>query len=150
MLGRKADADGEIKRSLALRRDGLGLASLSRLAADQGDLVYAHRLIDEAMMIAPKDADVLAAQAAIAYQTGDLNKALMAADDFVRRFPLSTSARVIRIEVLLAIDQDALAGAGVDALEVQSPNSSFLKFYRGVLLARAGNFKAAWSASAVA
>ena len=146
MLGHKDDADAAMDRSLAIRRDGLGLSTRARLAADQGDLAHAHQLIDEAMAIAPKDPEVLAARAAIEYQSGDLNKALAAADDFVRQSPLSTAAKVIRIEVLLAMKQDALAEAEVDALEAQSPNSPFLKFYRGVLLARAGDFKGAWSA----
>ena len=85
MLGRKDDADAAMDRSLAIRRDGLGLSTRARLAADQGDLAHAHRLIDEAMAIAPKDPEVLAAWAAIEYQSGDLNKALAAADEFVRQ-----------------------------------------------------------------
>ncbi len=146
MLGRKADADAAMDRSLAIRRDGLGLSTRARLAADQDNLALARRLVDEAMTIAPKDPEVLAARVAITYQSGDLGKALAAADDFVRRFPVNNAARVIRIEVLLAMKQDALAEAEVDALEAQSPNSLFLTYYRGLLLARAGDFNDAWSA----
>ncbi len=144
VIGRSTEANETMERSLALRRDPRALTARAKLAVEQGDLALAGRVIDEAVRLSPKDEDVLVSRVVLFFQTGNLDKALAAADDFVRRLPLSIIARVMRIEVLLARKEDALARAELDAILAQAPDSSFGPYYGGVIAARANDFQSAW------
>ena len=144
MIGRPADASAAMVRSLGLRRDTRALLAGAKLAMQQADLVFANRLIDEAVKLSPTDQDVLVSQVALLFQAGDATKTLAAVDEFVRRSPRSTVGRVMRIEALLALKQDATARDEIEILEMQSLDSPFIPYYRGLLLARANDFKGAW------
>jgi putative PEP-CTERM system TPR-repeat lipoprotein len=144
MLGRSAEARQAMTRSLSLRRDTRSLTASAKLAMQQDDFALAHRMIDEAVKLSPTNEDVLISEVTLLYQSGDVKKALTAADEFIRRVPQSTIGRVMRIEALLALKQDTIARDEVDALLMQAPQSSFVPYYRGVLLARANDLEGAW------
>ncbi|HXJ00616.1 MAG TPA: XrtA/PEP-CTERM system TPR-repeat protein PrsT [Micropepsaceae bacterium] len=144
ILGRSADANEVMDRSLKLRRDARSLAARAKLAMQQNDAALAQRLLDEAVKLSPTSEDVLNSQIALLYQSGDVKKALAATDQFIKRDPKNIIARVIRIEVLLELKQDDAAQTDLDALLELSPSSSFGPYYRGVLLARKNDFKGAW------
>ena len=144
ILGRATEANEEMARSLSLRRDARNLIAAAKLAMQQGDFARAHRMLDEAGRLAPTDEDVLVSEVALLLQSGDAKKTLAAADEFVRRSPQNTIGRVMRIEALLALKQDAMARDELDALELKVPDSSFIAYYRGLLLARVNDFKGAW------
>jgi putative PEP-CTERM system TPR-repeat lipoprotein len=143
-VGRSAEASAAMARSLSLRRDTRALLGGAKLAMQQGDLAAAHRLIDEAAKLSPTDQDVLVSEVALLFQIGDAKKTLTAVNEFMRRVPRSTIGRVMRIEALLELKQDALAQDEVDTLEMLAPDSSFVPYYRGLLLARANDLKGAW------
>ncbi|HEX3484000.1 MAG TPA: tetratricopeptide repeat protein, partial [Micropepsaceae bacterium] len=144
ILGRSAEANAAIERSLALRRDARSLTARAKLAMQQNDLTLAQRMIDEGLKLAPESEEILNSQIALLYQTGKFNDALAATDQFIRRNPDNIIARVIRIEVLLEQKQDAKAQTELDALFDKAPESSFYPYYSAVLLARQNNFKEAW------
>jgi putative PEP-CTERM system TPR-repeat lipoprotein len=144
IIGRSADAKAAMARSLNLRRDTRALLASAKLATQQGDVVLARSMVDEAAKLSPTNEDVLVSQVALVFQSGDARKTLAAADEFIRRTPNSTVGRVMRVEALLALKQDAIARDEIDALELRVPDSSFIPYYRGVLFARANDFKNAW------
>ena len=144
ILGRSAEANAAMDRSLGLRRDPRSLAARGKLAMQQGDFVLAQRLIDEAAKLAPASEEILNSQIALLYQSGDVKKALTTADQFIKRDPKNIIARVMRIEVLLELKQDATVQSDLEALLEFSPASSFGPYYRGVLLARKNDFRGAW------
>jgi putative PEP-CTERM system TPR-repeat lipoprotein len=144
ILGRNAEASAAMDRSLAMRRDARSLSARAKLAMQQGDVTLAQRMVDEALKIAPESEEILNSQIALFYQTGKLNEALAATDQFIRRNPDNIIARVIRIEVLLEQKQDAKARTELDALFEKAPESSFYPYYTAVMLARKNNYKEAW------
>ncbi|HEY4264639.1 MAG TPA: XrtA/PEP-CTERM system TPR-repeat protein PrsT [Micropepsaceae bacterium] len=144
IVGRSADANAAMARSLSLRRDTRGLIAKAKLAMQQRDFALARTAIDEAAKLSPSNEEVLLSQIALLFQSGDAKKTLAAADDFIRRTPNSTIGRVMRIEALLALKQDKTASDDVDTLEMAVPESSFIPYYRGLIFARAGDYKDAW------
>jgi Flp pilus assembly protein TadD len=144
MIGRPADANAAMARSLSLRRDTRGLLAKAKLAMQQNDSAVARSMIDEAAKLSPTNEDVLVSQVALLFQSGDAKKTLAAADEFIRRNPNSTIGRVMRIEARLALNQDKTASDDIDTLELAVPDSSFVPYYRGILFSRANDFKNAW------
>jgi putative PEP-CTERM system TPR-repeat lipoprotein len=144
IVGRSADANAAMTRSLALRRDTRGLIAKAKLAMQQHDFALARTTIDEAAQLSPANEEVLVSRIALLFQSGDAKKTLAAADDFIRRTPNSTIGRVMRIEALLALNQDKTASDDIDTLELAVPDSSFIAYYRGFIFARAGDYKNAW------
>lgn len=143
-LGQPKEARVAINRSLGLRRDLDALVISLRLAQEQGDSALAQAQTDEALRLAPDNEAVLSSSVLLARQSGDLQKALVSADQFVSRAPKSMVAKFLRIEILLDMKDDARAKQDVDALLMASPKMVYGHYYRGVLQARAKDFKGAW------
>ena len=142
-LGRSADANAAMDRSLALRRDVRAVVTRAKLAAQQNDLALAQRLADEAMKLAPNDEDALMVAVLLLRQQGATQKALAVANDFIKRVPGSVVAKAVRVDVLLALKQDVKAQADVDAIVAQFPDLALGVYYKALLTAHA-NPKAGW------
>ncbi len=143
-LGQAGDARAAMDRSLGLRRNAAGLVGAARLAQQQHGLADARRLVDEALKRDPRNEDALATSVVLYRQTGDPAKALAAADAFVRKRPKSPTAKVLRIGALIEAKRYGDAKAQIDALASQEPGAPYVTYYRGVLQARARNFRGAW------
>ncbi len=143
-LGQAKPARAAMDRSLALRRDVDGLVNSARLAQVQGDLALAHSQTEEALRLSPTNEAALTTSVVLSRVTGGAQKALADADEFVKRVPGSIAARVLRVDLLLELKQDARVKEDVDAIAKQAPNSAYVRYYRGVLMARAGDVKGAW------
>jgi putative PEP-CTERM system TPR-repeat lipoprotein len=142
--GRLPEARAAIDHALRLRRDGVGLVISGRLALQERNLTRANSDTEEALKLSATDEQALMLSILTARQSGDVQKELANADEYVRRVPKSTVGKVLRIEVLLDMKQTARAQQEVDVLLKETPNSLYGRYFRGVLLAQGKDFKAAW------
>jgi putative PEP-CTERM system TPR-repeat lipoprotein len=142
--GQSKESQAAMERSLLLRRDIGGLVSGAALANEQKDFKLAQSLTDEAVKLAPANEQAFIMSVMLAHQSGDSKKALAIADDFVSRVPNSAIARILRIDQLLNLKDDAKAKLEIDALTKLAPTSPYGPYYRGVMMARAKDFKGAW------
>ena len=116
LLGQPAQARTAMDRALRLKRDVPFLIAGAKLAQQQGDLALARRLTDEARKLAPTSEEALIVTTYLLRQAGERENALTALDDFVKSVPESILAKILRIEVLLELKQDAKAKEQVDVL----------------------------------
>jgi putative PEP-CTERM system TPR-repeat lipoprotein len=142
--GQPKESRAAMDRSLFLRRDIGGLVSSAALASDQKDFKLAQSLVDEAAKLEPNNEQAFVISVMLARQSGDSQKALALTDDFEKRVPNSVIARVFRIDQMLALKEDVKAKQEIDALIKQAPRSLYGPYYRGVMMARAKDFKGAW------
>jgi putative PEP-CTERM system TPR-repeat lipoprotein len=143
-LGQAQDAQVEIDRSLALRRDATGLISRAMLARQDGNTALARNLAEEAQALSPKSEDVLMFRVSLLRQTGEAQKALVAVDAFANAQPRSAIAQGLRIEVLLDLKRDGEARAEIDTLAQLVPDSPLPTYYRALLASRARDIRGAW------
>ena len=143
-LGRPAEAKAAMGRSLTIDRSTGPLVSGAKLARQQGDLVLARSLTDEARKAAPENEDALVVDVMLLRQARTNDKAFAVLEDFAKRSPKSLIPRIMRIDILQETQQDAKAREEVEALLKVAPTSLYGHYYRGVLLARAKDFKGAW------
>ncbi|HKY18151.1 MAG TPA: XrtA/PEP-CTERM system TPR-repeat protein PrsT [Rhizomicrobium sp.] len=145
LQGQKKDAEASdaMDRSLAYRRDGHGLLTRARLSLMQGSRADALRYADEAIGKSASPETMLFKVGVLL--AGNQNQpALELANQMVAKFPGNLQARLSRIEVYLAVNQDAKAKAEVDDILAKNPADYFGIYYRALLLDRAGNAKEAW------
>ena len=143
-LGQPAEAKSAMDRALRLRHDVGSLINGAKLARQQGDLVLARNLTDEASKLAPANEEAFILNILLLRQAAENEKALAAVDEFAKRAPKSTLVKILRIDVLQELKQDAKAKVEIDALLKDQPNLPFGHYYHGVLLAHAKDFKGAW------
>ena len=136
-LGKPQEARTAMNRSLAGRKDADGLVTSANLAQAQGDLGTAGSQLDEALKLSPANEDVLAGRVRVALRTGDLQRALANADDYVTRLPGSAAARISRIGVLFDLDQNAKASSDIAVLLKLRPDSPYADYFRAILMSRA-------------
>jgi putative PEP-CTERM system TPR-repeat lipoprotein len=141
---RPMEARSVLDRSLKLRRGVSDVVLSARLALQQRDYVRASADTQEALKLGPTNSEALTFNVLIARQSGDSQKALAAADEFVRVAPKNIIAKVVRIELLLELKQTARAKQEVDVLLKEAPNAPFSRYFHGVLLAADKDFKGAW------
>lgn len=144
-LGQSAVANSAMDRSLALRRDGVGLLTRAQLAWQQGDKKLAGQLVDQSLKAAPTNGGALLLKLELTRESGDKQKAVAQANHLVQLNPRSVLARVVRIEALIESNLDAKAKEDVDTILAQSPGLPIGVFYRALLRARAGDAKGAWA-----
>ena len=144
VLGDLTSARAAMDRSLRLNRDSSILLARAKLAGLQNDPVLARQLLEEALKAAPNDEEAMGLYVSLLRQRGEAQKALVIADEFVKRNPVSIAGRVARIEVLLSQNDEKQAKNDVDAIIRQTPTSQFGLYYRAVLAERAKDFAAAW------
>lgn len=145
LSGQPREARMAMDRSLGLRRDAETLLRSAVLAQQQGDFRLASSEANEASELAPTYEDAVTFSVLVTRESGDAQALLTSAEDYIERFPKSERARATLIDALLESKQEARAKQAVDDLLKLSPNSTFGRFYRGVLMARAKDFKAAWA-----
>lgn len=144
MLGQNKDARAAMDRALSLRHDATTLVASARLAQRQGDVALATIQADQALQLSPDNEAAWTLKISFAGQSGDLKKALAVADDFRHRSPKSVLAKVVHIEVLLALKDDANAKEAVDTLLTEQPKSLYGQYFRAILLSRARDYTGAW------
>jgi putative PEP-CTERM system TPR-repeat lipoprotein len=143
-LGQPADAAAAMEKSLKLRRDEAGLLTRARIAQQQHDIPAAMAFTDEAAKLAPGDVNPMLFKFGLLMDSNNLNGALKQSDDVIARFPASLPARFSRVEVLMRMNQNAKAGAEVDAIMAKNPGIAIGVYYRALLMAKAGDMKGAW------
>ncbi|HTE41583.1 MAG TPA: XrtA/PEP-CTERM system TPR-repeat protein PrsT, partial [Steroidobacteraceae bacterium] len=143
-LGRTAEANAAADRALQLGRVPASLIARARLAQRQSDFTLAERLIDETIRLQPENIELLIMKISVLKERGETQRAVPVAEDLVRRYPNSAAARLSRIDILLALKQDAKAKQDIDFLSKQSPNSPMVTYLQALLTARANDYKAAW------
>src|SRR5437588_3739015 len=144
-LGRTAEAVAAVERALMLRRDVPTLLVRINIALRQNDYGLARQLVDEAIRLDPVSRDARVISVTLYRQSSDFQKALAAAEDYLRRNPQNITATILKVQVLLDLKRDAEAKLLITALLNRSPNSLVANFYRAVLTARAGDFTTAWA-----
>ena len=144
MLGQAKEARAAMDHALSLRRDADGLVASARLAQQQGNPALAVSQADEAVKLSPSDEAAWTLKVSLAGGGGDLKQALADADAFVRQAPNSAAAKVIRIEVLLALKDDAKAKEAVTALLNDQTKSLYGQYFNAVLMLRAQDSAGAW------
>lgn len=142
--GQTAEAKASMEKALRLKRDPGYLVNGAKLARQQGDFVLARTLIDEARKAAPANEEAVIVDVLLLRQNHTSDKAVPVLDDFLKQAPKSIVARIMRIDVLQELNQDAKAKEDVEALLKMAPNSLYGHYYRGVLMARAKDYKGAW------
>jgi putative PEP-CTERM system TPR-repeat lipoprotein len=143
--GHSEESKIAIERSLMLRRDAAGLLAGAQLASLRGDGAVARNLADEAYKLAPSSEAALAASVEIGHEPKGNAKALATVDEFLRRVPTSLIAQVLRVNILIAMNEDAKAKEQIDAIAKQRRGLPYVAFFRGLLLARAKDSKGAWA-----
>ncbi len=107
---RYAEAAPEYDAYLTLQpNDPLGYLGACQNALKMGDLPRAQTLIDRALDLAPHDADVLAAQATLALQKGELEKALHFFDLSIKADAFNHRNRYQRMLILSRLGRKAEA-----------------------------------------
>ena len=142
--GHPAEAKAAMDGSLRLRHDLAGLLNAARLASLQGDRDGGRVFADEAFRLAPNDERALALEIDFIRRSGDRVKALAVLDEFIKRQPKSFIAGIMRMELLLAGQQDSLAKQQLADLAKLAPRSPFVPYFRGLMLARAKDTRGAW------
>jgi len=143
-LDRLPEAASELDRSLTLRRDAAGLVVRAQIADRQNDHLLAAKLVDEAVQREPKSAPAALAKLTQIQGFGDPAKTLAFSQQMLDVFPGVIELRLARIEAFLRMNEDGKAQAEVAALQAKVPNSTFARYYNGLLLARANKKTAAW------
>jgi putative PEP-CTERM system TPR-repeat lipoprotein len=144
-LGRLPEAIDAMDRSLKLRRDPRGLLIRARLALQQGDRRAAGGFADDAIQRSSHDPEAMIFKAELLLDSGESAEALKLADQLASKFPDSLSGHLARIEVFFGQKQDAKAKTVVDDILAKNPKEPMANYYRGLLLARAGDAKGAWA-----
>ena len=143
-LKKAPEAIDAMDRSLALRRDASGLVTRARLSLLRGNSAEARKFADEA--IAKSDnADAMLFKAGLLLAANDNLEALNLTNQLLTKFPGNLAGRFTRIEAYISLKQDAKAKAEVDDILAKYPNAYLGVYYRALLMARAGDAKAAWN-----
>ena len=143
-LKKPSEAINAMDRSLALRRDGSGLATRARLAQSQGNFPEAMKFIDEAIAKS-NDPSAMLFKLGLLVANQDNDAALNLANQLLAKYPDNMLGRFGRIEAYLALKQDAKAKEEVDDIIAKTPNAPMGIYYKALLLSRAGDAKAAWN-----
>jgi len=143
-LNKGPDALAAMDRSLTLRSDWRGLLTRARLSFQQADVPSALKFADQA--IAKSDsADPMLSKTGMLLSINKNAEALELANQLLAKYPGDAQGRFARVEAYINLKRDAEAKAEVDALLVKYPSANLGLYYRALLLARAGDAKAAWS-----
>ena len=143
-LNKGPDSLAAMDRSLTLRRDWRGLLTRARLSFQQGDIPSAMKFADEA--IAKSDSpDPMLSKTGMLLSVNKSAEALDLANQLLAKYPGDTQGRFARVEANINLKRDAEAKAEVDALLAKYPNANLGLYYRSLLIARAGDYKGAWS-----
>jgi len=138
------DALAAMDRSLKLRRDWRGLLTRARLSFQQEDVLTGMKFADEA--IAKSDSpDPMLSKTGMLLSFNKNAEALDLANQLLAKYPDNVQGRFARVEANIALKRDAEAKAEVDAMLAKYPNAPLGLYYRALLLARTGDYKAAWS-----
>jgi len=148
-LKKPTEASDAIDRSLALRRDARGLLIRARLSFVQGQQADARKFADEAITKS-NTPDAMLFKTGVLLTRGENGAALDLSNQLLEKYPGNLQGRFSRIEAYIGLRQDDKAKAEVDDI-LGKISSSFGgpyymgTYYRALLLARAGDTKAAWS-----
>lgn len=143
-LKKNAEAISAVDRSLELRRDWRGLLTRARLSFQQGDSASAMKFVDEA--IAKSDsADPMLSKTGMLLSFNRSAEALELVNQLLAKYPGDVQARFVRVEAYIDLKRDAEAKSEVDALLAKYPKAPLGLYYKSLLLARAGDYKNAWS-----
>ena len=143
-LNKNTEALAAVDRSLQLRRDWRGLLTRARLSFQQGDSAAAMKFVDEA--IAKSDsADPMLSKTGMLLSVNRSAEALELANQLLAKYPGDLQARFVRIEAFIDLKRDAEAKPEVDSLLAKFPKAPLALYYKSLLLARAGDYKNAWS-----
>ena len=143
-LKRAPEALDAMDRSLALRRDAPGLLTRARLSLMQGNSADTRKFTDEAIGKSGNP-DAMLFKTGLLLGANENQAALDLANQILAKFPGNLQGRFARIEAYIALKQDANAKTEVDDIIVKYPTAYLGAYYRALLLARAGNAKAAWN-----
>ncbi len=115
----------------------------TRLALQRGDLETARKKLDRALQMAPNALDVQLLKTQVLRMQNDASGALALLDEIIAKQPNSLRARMDRASLYLALGRDKEAKADNDAVLALKPNDVSAIFMRGLLAARARDFKTA-------
>jgi len=111
-----------------------------------GQFREAQAAADQALRLAPGNADALYQQATIAHVRGQLDAALAGYGAALKADPGHVEARVARAGLLIDLGRDKPAGADLDELNHLAPIDPRANYLRAVLAQRAGDAAGAKSA----
>jgi len=106
----------------------------------------AHAAADQALKLAPGDAEAVYQKASILHASGETAPAMAGYDQALKLQPRHAESQLARAGLLLDLNQDAEALAAVNALQALKPNDPRGVYLRALLAERAGD-KAASAAS---
>jgi tetratricopeptide (TPR) repeat protein len=138
-LGRLDEAAAAMDRSLALRRAPVALRDRADIALAQNDTALAGKLIDEALVLSPRNGQALVAKLQLLERMGDAAKTLAFSEKILKLYPNNVDSHVERIKVFLKLNQDAKAKAEVDTILARSRHEPLGLFYQAVLVSRTKN-----------
>ncbi len=143
-LGKPAEANEAMDRSLALRRDAHGLATRAQLAGQQNNGAFGLKLAEEALKLAPNDEDTLTITVLLLRQQQQAQKALTTLNDFVARNPKTIQGRSLRADTLLALNQIPKAKEDADWLVANASDRPEGNYFEALITARTKDAKAGW------
>ncbi|HWU54525.1 MAG TPA: tetratricopeptide repeat protein, partial [Rhizomicrobium sp.] len=143
-LKKGPEAKDAIDRSLVLRRDGGGLLVAARIAMIQGREADARKFIDEAITKS-NTPDAMLFKIGMQLSANESQAALDLSNQLLEKYPGNLQGRFARIEAYMALKQDAKAKPEVDDIVAKYPTAQLGTYYHALLVARAGDTKAAWN-----
>ena len=121
-LGRATEAMTTINEAIKLHRTVTTLFTGATLARQQNNPILARQLVDETLKLAPANTVAHAMSIDLYREAGQLPEALTEANSIVKLDAGNVNAAILRIEVLLDLNQVAEAKRDVDALLTRTPD----------------------------
>lgn len=142
-LGDSKAALATVKQARAINANDAGswLAEVP-LRVRNRQFAEAHAAADQALKLAPEDAEAVYQKASIFHASGEPALAMAGYDQALKLQPKHAEAHLARAGLLLDQNKDAEALAAVDALQALKPNDPRGAYLRALLAERAGDLPA--------
>ncbi len=144
-LNQREEAVRSADQALAISRDAQSLIVRARLARDLRDYDMAVKLSDEALAKAPTELNVELMHISILQSANKAQQALEAANTLVKQQHDNPVSLLARAAVYLQLQQDAKAGADVDAVLAKWKDLPQAQYYKALVLERAKDVRGAWA-----
>jgi putative PEP-CTERM system TPR-repeat lipoprotein len=142
--GDSKGAIAALDRALSFDRSSANLVARAQFAQREGDSGLAMKLIDEALSKSPKDVPALLMKVGLLVQAKQNDKALVAANDFVKYYPKSAEALITRAGVYLQLQQHDKALVDINASLKAVPGMPLGVYYKALAMEQAKDVKQAW------
>ena len=143
--GDSKEGAASLDRALSFDRSAANLVARAQTRPERSDTSLAMKLIDEALSKSPKDVTALLTKVDLLLQTKQNDKALAAANDFVKYYPKSPEALMTRAGVYLQLHQHDKALADIDDGLKAVPGMTLGVYYKALAMEQAKDVKQAWN-----